>query len=123
MAENKGNSGALAKRGVLKMGIKDERTLYACYMPFIKGCGIFYPNVGSDYKVGDEAFILMTLPNAKKKYAVSAKVVWLNPEKKLGKRMPGAGFQILGKEAEEIRKDIEEQLGKKLDSPLPTATM
>lgn len=113
---------ALAQRGVLKVNIKDENTLYACYMPFIKGCGLFVPN-NDEHQLGEEAFLLVNLPKEGAKFAVSAKVVWLNPKKKLGKRVPGIGLQILGKDADKMRETIEEILGKKVSSPLPTATM
>ncbi|MPV86814.1 PilZ domain-containing protein [Ostreibacterium oceani] len=113
---------ALAKRGVLKLNFKDDKTLYACYMPFVKGCGIFVPTE-DDYQLGDEVFLLATLPADSGKFAVSAKVMWLNPKQKLGKRVPGIGVQILGRDAEKMRDKIEEILGKKVKSPLPTATM
>lgn len=122
--ENKKPAGAnpLAKRGILKFDITDEKMLYACYMPFVKGCGIFIPNE-DEHKVGDEAFLLLTLPEGKGKFSVSAKVIWINPKQKLGKRVPGIGLQIQGRDAEKMRETIEEVLGKKASSPLPTATM
>lgn len=112
----------LAKRGILKFDITDEKMLYTCYMPFIKGCGIFIPT-DDEHELGDEAFLLMTLPEGKGKFSVSAQVVWINSKQKLGKRVPGIGLQILGKDADKIRETIEEMLGKKANSPLPTATM
>lgn len=117
-----GGNSALAKRGVLKVNITDEKMLYACYMPFVKGCGIFVPS-NDEHNLGDEAFLLLNLPDGAGKFAVSAKVAWLNPKQKLGKRVPGIGLQILGRDAEKMREAIEAILGKKVDSPLPTATM
>lgn len=116
-------SGAgLAKHGVLKMNISSKKMLYACYMPFIKGCGIFVPSE-DEHKLDDEAFLLLKLPDDGGQFAVSAKVVWLNAKQKLGKRVPGIGLQILGKDADKVREKIEEILGKSVNSPLPTATM
>lgn len=117
----KGGS-ALAKRGVLKFAITDEKMLYTCFMPFVKGCGVFIPN-NDEHKLGDEVFLLLNLPGDGGKYATSAKVVWLNPKQKLGRRVPGIGLQILGRDADKMREKIEEILGKKASSPLPTATM
>lgn len=113
---------ALAKRGVLKFNIEDEKMLYACYMPFIKGCGIFIPSE-DEHNLQDEAFLLLKLPENGGQFAVSGKVVWVNPKQKMGKRVPGIGLQILGRDAEKLRDKIEEMLGKKVSSPLPTATM
>lgn len=116
------NNKSLAKRGVLKVDITDEKMLYACYMPFVKGCGIFVPSE-DPHAIGDEAFLLLNLPEEGGKFAVSAKVVWINPKQKMGKRVPGIGLQIMGRDAEKMRETIEELLGKKVASPLPTATM
>lgn len=115
-------SNALAKRGVLQVNFPDEKTLYANYMPFVKGCGIFVPS-DDEHQLGDEAFLLVTLPGEGGKFAASAKVVWINSKQKMGKRVPGIGLQILGREAEKMKDKIEEILGKKIASPLPTATM
>lgn len=122
MTEENKKSNALAKRGVLQVTITDEKMLYNYYMPFIKGCGIFVPTA-DEHQLGDEAFLLVNLPNDGGKFAVSGKVVWLNPKTKLGKREPGIGLQIMGKDADKMRETIEGILGKKLSSPLPTATM
>lgn len=120
MAEKKTNS--LAKKGVLQVKIEDAKKLYECYMPFVKGCGIFVENE-DEHNLGDEAFLLLTLPETTEKFAVSVKIVWLNPKSKLGKRVPGIGLQVLGRDAERVRQTIEGILGKKVTSPLPTATM
>lgn len=122
MTDKPKSNGALAKKGVLQVKIDDPKKLYDCYMPFVKGCGIFVEN-NDEHNLGDEAFLLLTLPESTEKFAVSVKVVWLNPKTKLGKRVPGIGLQILGRDAERVRKTIEEILGKKVTSPLPTATM
>ncbi len=116
------NLAKLAKRGILKFNISDEKTLYACYMPFVKGCGIFFPT-GNAHKISDEVFLLITLPEDDKEYAASAKVIWVNPKQKLGRREPGIGLQVRGRSAESIRNSIEKLLAKKVNSPLPTATM
>ncbi len=113
---------ALAKHGVLKVNITDEKMLLTYYMPFVKGCGIFVPT-DDPHNLGDEAFLLLSLPGDGGRFAVSAKVVWLNPKQKLGKRVPGIGLQILGRDAKKIRESIETMLGSKVDSSLPTATM
>lgn len=113
---------ALAKHGVLKVNMSNEKMLYACYMPFVKGCGIFVPSEG-EHQLGDEAFLLLKLPADGGQFAVSAKVVWLNAKQKLGKRVPGIGLQILGRDAAKVREKIEAILGKSVRSSIPTATM
>ncbi len=122
MTDNEKHNNTLAKKGVLQVNIKDNKQLYECYMPFVKGCGIFVPTE-DQHSLGDEGFLLLTLPESTEKYAASVKVIWLNPKIKLGKRVPGIGLQILGRDAEKIREHIESTLGQKVNSPLPTATM
>jgi len=121
-ANEHASSDGLAKRGVLKLNLRDEDMLYACYMPYIKGCGIFVPSK-QEHALGDEVFILVNLPGNGGKFAVSAKVVWLNPRQKMGRRVPGFGLQILGRDAGKMRQKIEDILGKRIKSPSPTATM
>ncbi len=119
----KDNRQALAKRGILQLNLKEESSLYTCYMPFVKGCGLFFPGI-SGHKIGDEVFLLVRLPGVEERFSAAAKVVWINPPQKLGKRLPGTGFQVLGRDADRMRHTIEEILGKKkLHSPLSTATM
>ncbi len=114
---------ALAQSGVLKASYNDVNTLFNCYMPFVKGCGLFLPSE-MDYELGTEVFIVITLPDEEKsKFAVSARVVWLNQKVKLGKKVPGVGLQILGSKAEDMKEKIESILGKRVKSPLPTATI
>ncbi|MBS9777213.1 MAG: pilus assembly protein PilZ [Gammaproteobacteria bacterium] len=119
---NKDNKQILAERGILQLNLKEETSLYACFMPFVKGCGLFFPGI-SGRSLGEELFLLLRLPGQEERFAVAAKVVWLNPKQKLGKRLPGVGFQLMGRDAERIRGIIEEILGKKINSPLSTATM
>lgn len=122
MTENDNSQNQLAKHGVLKVDFSDEKTLYDSYMPFVKGCGLFIPG-NEQHQMGDEAFLLLTLPGEQEQFAVPARIVWLNPKQKLGKRVPGVGLQILGQNATIIKEKIEHILGKKVGSPLPTATL
>lgn len=110
------------KKGVIRININDMRELYQMYMPFIEGCGMFQPTE-EDYKLGQEVFVFLTLPEQLGKYAVSGRVVWLNPPQKVAKRVPGIGIQLLGKEASKIRENIEQGLGKMMATGLPTATL
>lgn len=113
---------SLAKRGIIQFNITDKKMLYACFMPFVKGCGIFYPEL-SGQKLNDEVFLLLRLPDKEERFAAAAKVIWQNSPQKLGRRIPGIGLQIMGQDADTIRDHIKEILGKQADSPMPTATM
>lgn len=110
------------KKGVIRLSIPDMRTLYELYMPFVDGCGVFVPTDQS-YTLGQDIFLFLTLPENIGKFAVSGRVVWINPKNRIGKRQLGIGVQIRGRETEKIRKTIDDALGKALNSGLPTATM
>ncbi len=113
---------SLAQRGIIQFNITDNKMLYACYMPFVKGCGVFYPEL-SGQELGDEVFLLLKLPETEERFATAAKVVWQNSPQKLGRRIPGLGLQIMGRDTDRIRERINELLGKQVNSPMPTATM
>ena len=110
------------KKGVIRLTFDDTRGLYQAYMPFIEGCGVFYPTEET-YQIGQDVFVFLTLPENLGKFACSGRIVWLNPPKKTGKRIPGIGIQLLGREAPKIRETIEQGLGKLLSSGLPTLTL
>ena len=50
-----------ARQGILSLAIKDKNGLYNAFLSFIKGGGIFVPTA-KRYSLGDEVFVLMTLP-------------------------------------------------------------
>lgn len=110
------------KKGVIRINFADNRALYQSYMPFVDGCGIFVATE-EQYLLEQEVFIFLQLPQDMGKFAVSGRVVWLNPPKKSVNRVPGVGIQLLGREAPKIREAIEKGLGKALHTGLPTYTL
>ncbi len=110
------------KKGVIRLNFDDPRNLYQAYMPFIEGCGLFFAT-DEEYQLDQEVFVFLKLPNDLGKFAASGRIVWLNPPKKVSKRIPGIGIQLLGKDVPKIRESIETGLGKLMTSGLPTATL
>ncbi|MDO4642403.1 MAG: pilus assembly protein PilZ [Cardiobacteriaceae bacterium] len=110
------------KQGVIRLNIEDLKDLYQFYMPFVDGCGIFVATE-ERYTLEQEVFVFLKLPGDLGKFAASGRVVWLNPPKKISKRVPGVGIQLKGKEAPKIREVIEAGLGKMMSSGLPSATL
>ena len=41
------NTGSAPRQGILSLTIKDKSALYAAYMPFVKGGGLFIPTKNS----------------------------------------------------------------------------
>ena len=83
----------VARPGVLSLNIREKAALYAAYMPFLKGGGIFIPTSRS-YVLGEEVFMLLSLMDDPNRIAVQGKVVWITPEGVQGSRTQGIGVQF-----------------------------
>ncbi|SMC19449.1 type IV pilus assembly protein PilZ [Andreprevotia lacus DSM 23236] len=109
--------------GVLSLNIKEKAALYASYMPFVKGGGIFIPTA-KPYKLGDEVFMLLSLLDDPAKIAVSGNVVWITPGGAHNNHQQGVGVQFSANEAgAQARNKIEGLLGGYLQSSRTTHTM
>ena len=51
---------AANKPGVLSLAIKEKSALYAAFMPYVKGGGLFIPT-NKNFKIGEEVFMLLSL--------------------------------------------------------------
>lgn len=112
-----------ARQGILSLGIKDKAALYNAYMPFIRQGGIFVPTTRR-YFIGDEVFLLLTLPDSSERLPVAGKVVWVTPTGAQGNRAAGIGVQFADTaEGEAVRSKIETILAGTLNADQPTQTM
>ena len=110
------------KPGVLSLAIKEKSALYAAYMPYIKGGGLFIPT-NKVYKIGEEVFMLLSLVEDPVKLKVVGKVVWITPTASAN-RPQGIGVQFSEKDGGlEVRNKIEGILGGTLKSNRATHTM
>jgi type IV pilus assembly protein PilZ len=109
--------------GVLSLNIRERTALYAAYMPFLRGGGIFIPT-NRTYKIGDEVFMLLSLMDDPAKVAVQGTVVWITPEGVQGNRTQGIGVQFTNDETgASAQKKIESILGGTLTASRTTHTM
>ena len=116
-------SATTARQGILSLAVKDKAALYAAYMPFVKNGGIFVPTP-KRYFIGDEVFLLLTLPDSSERLPVAGKVIWVTPARAQGNRTAGIGVQLAeGNEGEAIRNKIETMLAGTLSADKPTNTM
>ncbi len=111
-----------SRQGILSLAIKDKGALYAAYMPFLKGGGIFIPS-NKPYKLGDEVFMLLTLMDDTERMPVVGSVVWINPIGAQGNRIAGIGVEFTDKDGEAVRNKIETYLAGALKSERMTHTM
>jgi type IV pilus assembly protein PilZ len=112
-----------ARPGALSLNIREKSILYAAYMPFLKGGGIFIPTT-KRYRLGDEIFMLIGLMGDTNKIPVAGKVVWITPAGSQGNKAQGIGVQF-GEDEGGVaaRNKIEELLGGQLKINRPTHTM
>jgi type IV pilus assembly protein PilZ len=109
--------------GVLSLSIREKSALFAAYMPFIKGGGLFIPT-NKNHKMGEEVFMLLTLIDDPAKIPVSGKVVWVTPTGAHGVRTQGVGVQFSANESgKAAHNKIEGLLGGALKSSRATHTM
>ncbi len=107
---------------VISLSIREKAALYAAYMPFVKGGGLFVPTT-RPAKLGDEVFALLTLMDDPNKLPIPGKIVWITPAGTPG-RGQGIGIQFAANEAgEEARARIENLIGGVLKAARPTHTL
>jgi type IV pilus assembly protein PilZ len=120
--EEQPSASSAPKPGVLSLAIKEKAALYASYMPFVKGGGLFIPT-NKSFKIGDEVFMLLSLLEDPTKLKVVGHVIWVTPITQ-GSRPQGIGVQFSEKDGgQEARNKIEGLLGGALKSGKPTHTM
>jgi type IV pilus assembly protein PilZ len=112
-----------ARQGILSLAVKDKAGLYNAYMPYLKNGGIFVPTA-KRYFLGDEVFLLLTLPESSERLPVAGKVIWITPTGAQGNRTAGIGVQFTDtSEGETVKGRIETLLAGTLNSDKPTQTM
>ena len=116
-------AGAGARPSIVQLVIKEKAALYAAYIPFFTEGGVFIPT-SRDYKLGDDVYVLMTLPDDSQRYPVAGKVAWITPARAAGSRTQGVGIRFPADEKSRLLKlKIEEILGAHLASDRPTQTI
>lgn len=111
-----------ARRRILSLVIKDRRALHAAYMPFLKNGGLFLPTT-SNYRLGDELFLLVQLLDEPERIPIAGRVVWVTPVGAEGNRAVGIGVQFNEQEKSDIRHRFERYLPGGNDAQLLTHTM
>ena len=77
-----------------------------------------------DYQLGDDVYVLLTLPDDTQRYPVAGKVAWITPGRAAGNRTQGIGVRFpSGEKSQQLKTIIEDMLGTLLSSDRPTQTM
>jgi type IV pilus assembly protein PilZ len=108
---------------VIQLVFREKSALYAAYMPVLADGGLFVPT-GRDYRLGEDIYLLLSLPDDGQRYPVAGKVAWITPANASGGRTQGVGVSFPGDEKTRIlRLKIEEILGTQISSSKPTQTV
>ncbi|MDC8785299.1 PilZ domain-containing protein [Roseateles koreensis] len=108
---------------VIQLVFREKGALYAAYMPVFSDGGLFVPTV-RDYRLGEDVYLLLALPEDNQRYPVAGKVAWLTPANASGGRTQGIGVRFPADEKSRLIKlKIEEILGTQISSSKPTQTI
>ena len=129
MSEIDSRSGAIApasggsRPSVIQLVFREKGALYAAYIPLFAEGGLFVPST-REYQLGDDIYLLLSLPGDPQRYPVAGKVGWLTPANTPGGRTQGVGVRFPADEKSRVLKiKIEEVLGTAISSSKPTQTL
>ena len=112
-----------ARPSVIQLAIKEKAALYTAYIPLFADGGVFIPTT-RDYQLGDDVYVLLSLPDDPQRYPVAGKVAWVTPARAAANRTQGVGVRCPADEKSRVLKvKIEQILGSHLASDRPTQTI
>lgn len=114
---------AAARPSVIQLVFREKGALYAAYMPVLADGGLFVPT-SREYRLGEDIYLLLTLPDDPNRYPVAGKVAWITPGNASGGRTQGVGVRFPNDEkTRAVKLKIEEILGTAVSSSKPTQTI
>jgi type IV pilus assembly protein PilZ len=116
-------AGAVARPSVIQLVFREKGALYAAYIPLLTDGGLFVPTA-REYRLGEDIYLLLSLPEDPQRYPVAGKVAWLTPSNASGGRTQGVGVRFPADEKTRgLKLKIEELLGTTISSSKPTQTL
>lgn len=108
---------------VIQLAIKEKAALYAAYIPLFAEGGMFIPT-SREYQLGDDVYVLLSLPEDPQRYPIAGRVAWVTPARAAGNRTQGVGIQFPKDEkSRQLKAKIEDLLSGHLMSDRPTQTI
>jgi type IV pilus assembly protein PilZ len=102
---------------------REKGALYAAYIPLFTEGGLFVPTT-RDYRLGEDIYLLLSLPDDPQRFPVAGKVAWLTPANASGGRTQGVGVRFPNDDkSRQLKVKIEEVLGTSTQSAKPTQTI
>jgi type IV pilus assembly protein PilZ len=122
-AAQPGAAGPTSRPSVIQLVFREKGALYAAYIPLFTEGGLFVPTTRG-YKLGEDIYLLLSLPDDPQRYPVAGKVAWITPANASGGRTQGVGVRFPADEKTRALKiKIEEILGTSISSSKPTQTL
>ena len=116
-------AGAAGRPSVIQLVFREKGALYAAYMPVFTDGGLFVPTT-RDYRLGDDIYLLLSLPDEPQRYPVAGKVAWVTPPNASGGRTQGVGVRFPADDkTKTLRAKIDGILGTTVSSNKPTQTL
>lgn len=119
-----GSSPSAAQRpSVIQLVFREKGALYAAYIPAFTDGGLFVPTT-REYALGDDIYLLLSLPEDPQRHPVAGKIAWITPANASGGRTQGVGVRFPADDKTRLlRVKIEQILGTNLSSSKPTQTL
>ena len=112
-----------ARPSVIQLVFREKGALYAAYIPLFTEGGLFVPTT-REYKLGEDIYLLLSLPEDPQRYPVAGKVAWITPANASAGRTQGVGVRFPNDDKTRLLKlRIEEILGTSISSSKPTQTI
>jgi type IV pilus assembly protein PilZ len=112
-----------SRPSVIQLVFREKGALYAAYIPLFADGGLFVPTT-RDYRIGEDIYLLLSLPEDPQRYPVAGKVGWITPANASGGRTQGVGVRFPTDEKTRLLKQrIEDLLGTSIQSAKPTQTI
>ena len=116
-------TGGAARPSVIQLVFREKGALYAAYVPLFADGGLFVPTT-REYRLGDDIYLLLSLPEDPQRYPVAGKVAWVTPANASGGRTQGVGVKFPADDkSRALKQKIEDSLGTMVSSNKPTQTV
>ncbi|MDP2004410.1 MAG: PilZ domain-containing protein [Rubrivivax sp.] len=112
-----------SRPSVIQLVFREKGALYAAYIPVFTDGGLFVPTT-REYRLGEDIYLLLSLPDDPQRFPVAGKVAWITPPNASGGRTQGVGVRFPNDEkSRQLKVKIEEVLGTSISSSKPTQTL
>jgi len=114
---------AVSRPGVFSLVIRSKASLYAAWIPLLRGGGLFVPST-REHRLGDEVLVLLSLLDDNSKIPIHGHVAWVNPPHAANNRPQRFGVQLQENDTcRELKKRVEGLLAGAMGSSRPTHTV